>query len=100
MSNTKEQILEKAKIVLADLHGVHYDESNIENTWFVEKREIARGVDVGQEIPAWVISIKEPLFESIDFMTMSDETGEPLYYQTKHVVAEVVKDADGKYTTV
>jgi len=97
MKYTEEQILEIAKKVLRDLEKEYYKEENIENTWFVEKEELARGANKGKEHPCWIVSVNEPVFDSSQFLTIDDETGEPLYLQTKHAVHEIQKDEDGNY---
>jgi hypothetical protein len=100
MKHSNEEILALAKRVIMDLHGKYYDESLIRKVSFHADEELIRGQRIGEKQPLWTIVIDEPLFDSTDFLTMSDETGEPLYYQTKHLVAEIIKNADGYYTTV
>jgi hypothetical protein len=95
MNYTEEQILEKAKTILQDLQGKFFKEENIDKIWFEEKDEVAR--PRGKIMPAWTVSINEPIFDSTNFLTISDETGEPLYIQSSHKVVEIEKDTDGNY---
>tara|TARA_B100000678_G_scaffold55027_2_gene44086 strand:+ start:26670 stop:26957 length:288 start_codon:yes stop_codon:yes gene_type:complete len=68
------------------------------NIYFQEEREIARGENKGEKINAWVVSLEDnSFFDTIDFLTISDETGEPLYFQMKHRVYEIFKNEEGKY---
>lgn len=95
MIHTEKQIITKAKKILSDLQGDDYREENIENIKYNEKDSIAR--PKGKIIPAWTVYIREPLFESSIFLLISDETGEPLYIQNKHGIAEIEKNSEGKY---
>ena len=94
MKNTEIQILEKAKQVMADLYGKHYSESTIGKPMFREKEEVADG----QYADTWTVSI-ESLFDNLDFLTISDETGEPIYYQNFNmIITDIGKTAQGRYT--
>jgi hypothetical protein len=87
MIHTKEEI----KIILDTLYKdleSSYNEDDI-NIYFKEERELARGDNKGDKIKAWVVSIEDRFFDTVDFLTISDETGEPLYFQTKHRVFEI-----------
>ncbi len=96
MNYTKEQIIVKARKVLQNLQGKYFKEEHIENTWFNEKDEVAR--PRGSVIPTWTISINEPIFDTSEFLVISDETGEPLYYQNANmIIHEIKKDNDGNY---
>ncbi|WP_333662944.1 hypothetical protein [Chishuiella changwenlii] len=96
MKYTEEQVLDKAKKVLKDLNPQYFKEENIEKIWFDEKDEVAR--PRGQVLPTWTISIYETLFDTSEFLTLSDETGEPLYYQNANmIVYEIKKDDNGNY---
>ncbi len=97
MKHTEEQILEKAKKVLQNIEKQYYKEENIEGVYFVKDRILARGENKYKEHPCWVVSINEPVFDSSQFLTISDETGEPLYIQGKHSVYEIQKDENGNY---
>lgn len=96
MNYTEEQILEKAKKILQDLQEKYYKEENIENAWFEEKDEVAR--PLGKIMPAWTVSVNEPVFDRSEFLVISDETGEPLYMQSSWTtVVEIEKDSAGNY---
>lgn len=51
-------------------------------------------------MPCWVAVINEPIFDTSAFLTISDETGEPLYIQNKHITREIEKNSDGNYQTI
>ncbi len=95
MKYSKEQILEKSKKIMKDLQGDNFDFYQIETIFFTEKDELAR--PKGKIIPAWTVAFDLQVFDTTDFLIISDETGEPLYIQSKHLVMEIMKDADGKY---
>ncbi len=96
MNYTEKQILEKAKKILKDLQKQYFKEKNIENVWFNEKDEVARPTRA--IIPAWTVSINEPIFDASEFLIISDETGEPLYYQNANmIIHEIKKDDNGNY---
>ncbi|PZR23571.1 MAG: hypothetical protein DI539_02780 [Flavobacterium psychrophilum] len=97
MNYTEEQILIKGKKVLNDIHSQYYDENLIEKALFDPNEELIRGEGT---IPAWTVVINEPVSDSFIFLTISDSTGEPLYIQTKHLVREIRKDAEGKYIRI
>ncbi|UMY66458.1 MULTISPECIES: hypothetical protein [unclassified Flavobacterium] len=97
MTHTEQQILEIAKTVLQGLRGERYKESDIENAYFNEAKEMARDINKGKPHPSWTVAIKAP-FDNVDFLTISDRTGEPLYYQNFNmVVYEIVRDNKGNY---
>lgn len=96
MKHTEQQILEKSKKILQDLHGQYYKEENIENAWFNEKDEVAR--PLGKIMSAWTVSVNEPILDTSELLIISDETGEPLYYQNANmIIHEIKKDEDGNY---
>lgn len=95
MNYTKEQILDKSKKIFSDLLGDFFNEKNIENILFDKEDEVLRPKK--SIIPAWTIAINEPVFESTNFLIISDQTGEPLYIQSSHKVEELTKDSNGKY---
>ncbi|MBJ98081.1 MAG: hypothetical protein CMC87_08910 [Flavobacteriaceae bacterium] len=72
-------------------------EKNIEKVWFEKEDKLIRGDKKGELVPNWIVAIDFPLFETTDFLTISDQTGEPLYFQTKHRVYEIFKNEEGKY---
>jgi hypothetical protein len=97
MKHSEEQILAIAEKVLQDLQKQFYNKENIEGAWYTDEKELARGLNAGQKAPLWIVSINEPVFDTSFFLTISNETGEPLYIQNKHGVAEIEKDAGGNY---
>lgn len=99
MNYTEEQIFEKAKQILKDLHGEFFKEEEIKKgIWFRDKHEVSR--PRGAIMPTWTITIEDALFDTLDFLVISDETGEPLYLHTKHLVLEIEKNEDGIYVTI
>jgi hypothetical protein len=97
MKNKKEQILEKAKKILQDLNGNYYKEEDIVKITYHENNHVAS--PKGEIIDTWVVSI-DALFDNRDFLTISDETGEPLYYQNFNTkIAKIIKNSQGKYIT-
>lgn len=96
MKYTEKQILEKTKKILQDLQGQFYNEENIKNARFSDKKELSR--PEGKTAPVWTVSIDEPVFDAWEFLTISDETGEPLYYQNANmIIHEIQKDDKGNY---
>jgi hypothetical protein len=97
MKHTTEQILETTKKVLQGYRKNRYKESDIEKIVFNEKKELIRGEKKGKPHPIWTAIIKAP-FDNTDFLAISDETGEPLYYQNFNmIVYEIGKDDKGNY---
>lgn len=97
MKHTEEEILETAKKVLEDFRKGRYKEGDIENAFFSKEKELYRGKNEGKTHPCWTVAIKAP-FDNTDFLTISDETGEPLYYQNFNmIVYEIGKDTEGNY---
>jgi hypothetical protein len=95
MKHTEEQILTKGKEVLKDLYGNFYREEEVQKVLFDPNEELLRG-GTGF-IAAWTVVIIEPVSDSLIFLTISDQTGEPIYIQSKHLVREIMKDVNGKY---
>ncbi|MFT5892070.1 MAG: hypothetical protein ACI9Y7_002179 [Dokdonia sp.] len=96
MNHTKEQIRQILDKLYSDLKS-SFNEEDI-SIYFKEERELARGENKGAKIAAWIVSIEDTsFFNTIDFLTISDETGEPLYFQTKHKVYEIFKHEDDTY---
>jgi hypothetical protein len=96
MKHSQEDILAIAEKVLKSLQKQFYNKENIRGGSFKEE-ELLRGGKEGDIAPVWTVCIDEPVTDSAIFLTISDETGEPLYIQNKHGVAEIEKDADGNY---
>ena len=97
MKHTENEILEIAKKVLQGFRKNRYKEGDIENSFFDVKEELARGKNRGKLVPCWTVVIKAP-FDNTDFLTISDESGEPLYYQNFNmIIYEIGKDSEGNY---
>lgn len=95
MKHTKEQIHEKAIKVISDLTDGGYKKENIKNIRFKKEDELL--IPKGKIIDTWTISIKS-IFNNIDFLIISDETGEPLYYfNFNYIKTKIIKNADGIY---
>jgi hypothetical protein len=95
MKYTEEQMLEKAKQVLKDLQKTSYREENILGVSFRKNKEVARPRE--KKINSWTAALHEPVFDRALFLVISDETGEPLYFQSPHRVSEILKDEKGNY---
>lgn len=97
MKYTEEQIKEKANQIMKDLDGKYYIENCVSNAKYKRKEEIFTGKLKGKIISSWTISIKA-IFDNLDFLLISDETGEPLYYMNFNTICfDIEKDKDGKY---
>jgi hypothetical protein len=97
MNYTKEQVLEKAKKIITDLNPDALKYEKIQDAYFDEKEKLARGENKGKSHPCWTISILT-IGDNINFLTISDKTGEPLYYQNFNMaIFEIEKNLDGKY---
>ncbi|MGJ1420109.1 hypothetical protein ACR79T_10830 [Sphingobacterium spiritivorum] len=97
MRHTENQIRIIALKILKDIDGQFYRENCIDSIMLDEKDKISRGVDKGKIKPTWTIFIKS-LFDNEDHLIISDETGEPVYYQNfNYIIREIGKDANGKY---
>lgn len=96
MKHTEKQILEITKKTLKEIFKDLYKESDIEKIVFEKNEELIRGELTGKNHPCWVAIIKS-LFDSVDFLVISDETGEPLYIQGKYTTSEIEKDQEGNY---
>lgn len=97
MKHTEQEILKIARKVLEDFRKGRYKEDDIEKVVFNPKKELYRGDNKGKPHPIWTAIIKAP-FDNTDFLAISDETGEPLYYQNFNmIVYEIGNDAEGNY---
>src|SRR5690606_10574481 len=98
MNLTENDALRIADTVLNDFKNSPFDGRILKHCRYYENDELAR--PRGSRANVWVAVIDNPLFDDTQFIVISDETGEPLYIQTKHTVNEIVKNGDGKYTTM
>ncbi|MEE1897464.1 hypothetical protein GN157_09000 [Flavobacterium rakeshii] len=96
MNHTKQQIREIAIKVLNDIENT-FNVDKIENVFYIENEEIYEGVNKGKIMPCWGVSIIA-ICDNADYLTILDETGEPLYYQNFNtIIYGIDKDANGKY---
>ncbi len=98
MKYTKEQIVAKAKLVMENHLEKYYTEKCIdEDIKYIGKEVIEYGKYKGKKDSLWLIAINS-LFDNHNFLHISDETGEPIYYQNfNSYIFDVEKDKDGKY---
>lgn len=97
MKHTEEQIKEKARQIMKDLNGKYYFENCVVDTFFKKKEDVFTGKSKGKVLPIWIVGIKA-IADNENLLLISDETGEPLYYQNFSMVCfDVEKDKYGKY---
>ena len=97
MKHTEEQILSKAKKVLKDLDGKYYFDECINDAFFDKGQMSNYGKFKGKKHSTWIIGVKS-LADNEDLLFISDETGEPLYYQNFNTfVFDVEKDERGYF---
>ncbi|MGG6229634.1 hypothetical protein [Tenacibaculum sp. SDUM215027] len=97
MKHTEEQIIKKAKKIIQDFRGEYYFEDCTDGALFKEKYKIGFGISEGEIIPCWTVFVKA-IFDNIDLLFISDETGEPLYYHNFNMILfEIEKNKEGKY---
>ncbi len=95
MKHTKEEMLEKAHQIMKDLRGEWYKDNCIRKINFHEQNELTYPKNV--IVDTWGASINS-IFDNIDFLTISDETGEPIFIRRfTYQVQEIKKDNNGKY---
>jgi|GEM_PF-4003079 len=94
MKHTEKDILDKAKIVIEEAcTHVGYQMGRV---IFHEKERVHYGKYKGQILSTWVVTIEVISvlgkdYDTDDFITINDEDGEPLHYQTKHQTFEFEK---------
>jgi len=97
MKYTKEQIIARAKEIMKDLDGKYYFEGCVDGAFYDENYKIISGKNEGKSYSMWVIRIIA-LMDNSDFLTISDETGEPLYYQNFNTyIFDIEKDEKGYF---
>ena len=100
MSHTEKEIKNIAFKTMNDIEFDYDKDIGIDFIRFDSQHYILRGNDKEQPIQAWVVSFEfgKPYFspEAV-FLTISDEMGEPLYFQHSTAVIELEKDVNGKY---
>ncbi|WP_426476931.1 hypothetical protein ACP3T3_16650 [Chryseobacterium sp. CBSDS_008] len=95
MKQTEDKIREKAIKIITDLTEGAYGKDNIININFQKDDELL--IPKGKIIDSWTVSVKS-LFDNRDFLILSDETGEPIYYQNfNYITTEIIKNNDGIY---
>ncbi|EHQ43029.1 hypothetical protein [Myroides odoratus] len=96
MKYAKEEILVKAIKILKSLNPDFFKESDIERISFSDK-DVEKSIS-GENIDTWTVIIKESIFDASEFLVISDETGEPLYYQNFNmIISEIEKKNEGDY---
>lgn len=98
MNHAEQEIIEKAEAVTKDLFGHSYRSGQVVKAMYNPNEELLRGE--GTSIAAWTAVINEPVTDSFIFLTISDDTGEPLYIQSKHLVREITTVANGRYIRI
>ena len=97
MKHTEEQIKEKAHQIMKDLDGKYYFENCVNKVIFEKEEVVYTGKMKGKRMTSWQVSIKA-ISDHLCFLHISDETGEPLYYQNFSMICfDVEKDKEGKY---
>ena len=97
MKHSEEDIKEIAKKVMQDLEGKFYVENGIGQPRFDSEKEILSGKEMGNTHPVWIIGI-DAMADNIDFLFISDETGEPLYYQNFNTfIFDIKQKSNGQY---
>lgn len=95
MKNEEKTILKIAENVLIELGNLSAD-YKISGTKFINDHIPIRGKYKGEKTAIWSVYLDDLIFDTTDFLFIMDETGEPLYAQSKHGVSEIEK-VDGKY---
>lgn len=97
MKHTEAEITQIATKVLKDIDGPYYREKCIEKVWFEKEEVLLKGTDEGQKHPCWTIAVNA-IFNNTDYLIISDESGEPLFYSNfNYITTEVIKKQDGSY---
>lgn len=100
MIHTEKQIKTIALKTMKEIDFEYDLEVGLYKIFFDKKDEPLRGPNKGRIIPTWIASFEfgKPYFENRTvFLTIEDETGEPIYFQHSTAVVEIDKDANGKY---
>ena len=100
MIQTEKMIKDSSLKIMKDIEFDFDKEVGIHKIRFDKKYEPIRGPNKDQIIPAWVVSFEfgKPYFDTETvFLTIADNSGEPLYFQHSTALIEIDKDANGKY---
>lgn len=83
---TEEQIRELAIKILKDFNPDYF------------AFKCYDGATYNKDNYVWYVSTRDEIFDASEFLTISDETGEPIEYQNFNMmIFKIVKDANGKY---
>ncbi len=97
MKYTEQLIKDKADQIMKDLDGKFYFTGCVVDALFKENEIVFAAKLKGKKHPVWTVAIKA-IFDRLDFLIISDETGEPLYYMNFNTLTfDIEKDKDGKY---
>ncbi|WP_379966947.1 hypothetical protein [Epilithonimonas sp. UC225_85] len=97
MKYTEEQILAKAKEIMKDFRGKYYREECVDGAFYKKNDKMISGKNEGKTFSTWTVGILS-LADNSDFLTISDETGEPLIYQNFNTfIFDVEKDERGYF---
>ena len=89
MKHTENEIRVIALKIWKDIDGQFYRDN------FHKNDEL--NFPIKKTIDTWAISINS-LFDNRDFLIISDDTGEPIYYQNfNYITTEIIKKDDGIY---
>ena len=92
---SKEEVIEVSKKVLKDLQKDLFSEDNIVDAIF--KLQDSYPNETDESFSTWTIVVEERVFGNSFFLIISDNTGEPLYTQSKHILSKIRKDSEGVY---
>ncbi|WP_294292925.1 hypothetical protein [uncultured Chryseobacterium sp.] len=96
MKHTKQEMLIKALKILKDLNPQYFKDENLKKIIYHENDELSR--PKGKIANTWVAIVDDPIFDASEFLTISDDTGEPLYYQNANmIIHEIQKDNNVNY---
>lgn len=97
MKHTEEQIKKIGIKILQDIEKEYFSESLYSHCFFEPEDKIIYGLNKGKLKPTWTIVVNS-LFDNRDYLIISDDTGEPLYYVNFNlIITEILKNEDGKY---
>lgn len=96
MKYIEKEIFEIAKKVITDLNPNALKYEKIEDIIFNNEKKLIAGVKAGELHPCWTVLILT-IGDNTNFLVISDDTGEPLYYQNFNMDVFEIEKADGKY---
>lgn len=95
MNLSEEKIKQIALQTFIDLQ-YSLGEKDIEKIWFEKEDQSLIDEDNVEINPNWIIALNDPIFDSSFFLTISDKTGIPLFFQTKHKKIMLALSEEGK----